>query len=85
MQAAGADRVDLYDAKGRHTGYALVDRQTGRVDFYDVNSRRIGWDRIVSPSGRAERFDLSGRRHPDTVLPVPPPQTPGGNAGERRR
>lgn len=68
--AADRERVDLYDNKGRRTGYALVDRESGRVDFYDRGSRRTGYC-VVQPDGRVERFDLKGRRETPTVVPPP--------------
>jgi hypothetical protein len=67
-------RVDLYDAQGRRTGYAIVDRESGRVDFYDPSSRRTGYGK-VDDTGRVERFDLKGRREPATVLPPAGRQT----------
>lgn len=69
--AGDAARVDLFDAHGRRTGYAIVDRATGRVDFYDTMSRRTGYGR-VDGSGRVERFGPDGRRQGETVVPVPP-------------
>lgn len=64
-------RVDLFDAQGRRTGYAVVDRDTGRVDFYDTTSRRTGYGR-VDGAGRVERFGLDGRRQRETAVPVLP-------------
>ena len=64
-------RVDLFDAQGRRTGYAIVDRETGRVDFYDAGSRRTGYGRVDS-SGKAERFGLDGKRQEGTALPIVP-------------
>jgi hypothetical protein len=69
--AGDAARVDLFDARGRRTGHAIVDRATGRVDFYDTMSRRTGYGR-VDGSGRVERFGLDGRRQGETVVPVLP-------------
>lgn len=54
-------RVDLYDAKSRRTGYAVVDPETGRVDLYDRKSRRTGYGKMDG-EGRLELFDLKGRR-----------------------
>lgn len=69
---ADAERIDLYDAKGTRTGYAIIDRENGRVDYYDPQSRRTGWGQ-VDQTGRAERFDLQGRRQDSTVVvPVVP-------------
>lgn len=73
LPALAGERMDLFDADGRRTGYAVVDRQTGRVDFYDVNSRRTGWGR-VDQSGRVERFGLDGKRQDETVLPLLAPE-----------
>lgn len=67
-------RVDLFDAQGRRTGYAVVDRDTGRVDFYDTTSRRTGYGR-VDGAGRVERFGLDGRRQGETAVPVLPKAT----------
>jgi hypothetical protein len=64
-------RVDLFDAQGRRTGYAVVDRNTGRVDFYDAMSRRTGYGR-VDGVGKVERFGLDGKRQGETALPVLP-------------
>ena len=64
-------RVDLFDASGRRTGYAVVDRDTGRVDYLDAQSRRTGWGR-VDATGRVERFGLDGTRQEPTALPVFP-------------
>jgi len=74
--ALGQDRtrVDLYDATGRRTGYAIV--QDGRVDVYDAQSRRTGWG-TVSPSGGVTVYGRDGRRQ--TVAP-----RPSGPAGGRR-
>lgn len=75
VPAGGAgerERVDLHDARGRRTGYAIVDRESGRVDFYDVSSRRTGWGRLDPATGRVERFGLDGRRQDPTAVPVPP-------------
>lgn len=72
MTALAGERVDLFDTKGRRTGYAIVDREAGRVDFYDAQSRRTGWGRLHE-SGKVERFDPRGRRHGEPALPVPPP------------
>src|SRR6266498_1988841 len=49
--------VDLFDAQGVRTGYAVVDRDTGRVDFYDPMSRHTGYGR-VDGAGKVERFLL---------------------------
>jgi hypothetical protein len=64
-------RVDLFDAQGRRTGYAVVDRDTGRVDFYDTTSRRTGYGR-VDGAGKVERFGLDGKRQEETAIPVLP-------------
>lgn len=69
--AIAQQRVDLFDQKGRRTGYAVADRQSGRVDFYDANSRRTGWGRL-EPSGKVGRFRVDGRRQGETVLPLRP-------------
>jgi hypothetical protein len=69
--AGETTRIDLFDAKGRRTGYAVVDRDTGRVDFYDTMSRRTGYGR-VDRSGKVERFGLDGRRQGETAIPVLP-------------
>ena len=70
-RAGEATRIDLFDAQGRRTGYAVVDRDTGRVDFYDAMSRRTGYGR-VDRSGKVERFGLDGRRQGETAIPVLP-------------
>lgn len=75
VAALAGERVNLFDTKGRRTGYAIVDRQNGRVDFYDAQSRRTGWGK-VDESGKVERFDLKGRRQGETALPLAPPQRP---------
>lgn len=59
--AIAGERIDLFDAQGRRTGYAIVDRESARVDFHDVNSRRTGWGRLDSME-RIEEFALSGQR-----------------------
>jgi hypothetical protein len=64
-------RVDLFDARGRRTGYAVVDRGTGRVDFYDTMSRRTGYGRIDGV-GKVERFGLDGKRQGETAVPALP-------------
>jgi hypothetical protein len=72
--AGGAEeraRIDLFDAKGRRTGYAIMDRETGRIDFYDPNSRRTGYGR-VDGTGKVERFGVDGRRQRETAVPVLP-------------
>ncbi|MGH8695312.1 MAG: hypothetical protein ACREVS_02430 [Burkholderiales bacterium] len=73
VTALAGERVDLFDTKGRRTGYTIVDRETGRVDFYDAQSRRTGWGRL-DQSGKVERFDLKGRRQGGTALPLAPAQ-----------
>lgn len=70
-RAGEAMRIDLFDAKGRRAGYAVVDRDTGRVDFFDTMSRRTGYGR-VDRSGKVERFGLDGRRQGETAIPVLP-------------
>jgi hypothetical protein len=65
--ALAADRVDLFDTKGRRTGYAIVDQESGRVDLYDVKSRRTGWGRLT-PAGKIELFGLDGQRKDDAVI-----------------
>jgi hypothetical protein len=62
-------RVDLFDARGQRTGYAVVDRDTGRVDFYDATSRHTGYGR-VDGTGKVERFGLDGKRQGETAVPV---------------
>jgi len=69
--ASEPTRVDLFNAQGRRTGYAVVDRETGRVDFYDPMSRHTGWGQ-VDATGRTERFGLDGKRQEPTVLPIVP-------------
>ena len=70
-RAEEATRVDLFDAKGRSTGCAVVDRDTGRVDFYDTLSRRTGYGR-VDGAGRVERFGVDGSRQGERAGPVLP-------------
>ncbi len=70
-RAGETTRIDLFDAKGRRTGYAVMDRETGRVDFYDTMSRRTGYGR-VDGVGKVERFGLDGKRQGETVVPVLP-------------
>ena len=70
-RAGEQTRVDLFDAQGRRTGYAVVDQGTGRVDFYDTTSRRTGYGR-VDGVGKVERFGLDGKRQGDTAVPVVP-------------
>lgn len=70
-RAGEPTRVDLFDAQGRRTGYAVVDRDTGRVDFYDTMSRRTGYGR-VDGVGKVERFGLDGKRQGETAIPVLP-------------
>ncbi len=55
--ALAAKRIDLYDAHGRHVGYALAQHRAGRVDYYDLRDRRTGWGRVNSFSNRY-RVDL---------------------------
>ena len=69
--AGETKRIDLFDANGRRTGYAVVDRDTGRVDFYDTMSRRTGYGR-VDGAGKVDRFGLDGKREGETVVPVLP-------------
>lgn len=68
--AGTEERVDLFDSKGRRTGYAVVDPQSGRVDFYDAMSRRTGYGR-VDETGKVERFGLDGKRDAETAVPLP--------------
>lgn len=70
-RAGETTRIDLFDARARRTGYAIVDRDTGRVDFYDTMSRRTGYGR-VDGTGKVERFGLDGKRQGETVVPVLP-------------
>ena len=70
-RAGEQTRVDLFDAQGRRTGHALVDKGTGRIDFYDTMSRRTGYGR-VDGAGRAERFGLDGKRQGNTAVPASP-------------
>ena len=70
-RAGEPTRVDLFDAQGRRTGYAVVDRDTGRIDFYDAMSCRSGYGR-VDGAGRVERFGLSGKPQTETAIPVLP-------------
>ena len=74
-RAGEPTRVDLFDAQGRRTGHAVMDRSTGRVDFYDTMSRRTGHGR-VDGAGKVERFELDGQRQRDTAVPVPPREDP---------
>ena len=69
-RAGEPTRVDFFDAQGRRTGYAVVDRDTVRVDFYDTMSRRTGYGR-VDGAGKVERFGVDGKRQGETALPVP--------------
>jgi hypothetical protein len=69
--AGESTRVDLFDAHGRRTGYAVVDRDTGRVDFYDTMSRRTGYGR-VDGAGKVERFGVDGKRQGEMAIPVLP-------------
>ena len=57
--ALATKRIDLYDAEGRHVGYALLHHRAGRVDYYDGRDRRIGWGRVNALSERY-RVDLFG-------------------------
>lgn len=61
--ALAAKRIDLYDADGRHTGHAIVDRRAGRVDYYDLRERRMGWGCVNTPSERyrVDLYAASGR------------------------
>lgn len=68
--ALAGERVDLFDAQGRRTGYAVVDEKSGRVDFYDAMSRRTGYGR-VDETGKVERFRLDGTRDTETAGPLP--------------
>jgi hypothetical protein len=70
-RAGDPARVDLFDARGRRTGYAALERDTGRVDFFDTMSRRTGYGR-VDRSGRVERFSLDGKREGETAVTIPP-------------
>ena len=79
VAALGGERVDLFDTKGRRTGYAIVDREAGRVDFYDAQSRRSGLGKL-DQSGKVERFDLKGRRQEGTALPLAPAPASGRSA-----
>lgn len=72
-EAEDRTHVDLFDAKGHRTGYAIVDRKGGRVDLYEANSNRTGWGRIT-PSGRIELFGLDGKRQEGTALPLVAPE-----------
>ena len=55
--AAAQDRtrVDLYDAKSRREGYAIIDRESGRVDAFDKNSKRTGYGKIA-PDGKLDLY-----------------------------
>ncbi len=55
--ALAEKRIELYDAQGQHSGYAIMERRAGRVDYYDLRDRRIGWGR-VNPLGERYRVDL---------------------------
>lgn len=68
-----AERIDLFDARGRRSGYVVVDREAGRIDLYDARSRRTGWGK-VDQGGRIELFDLGGRRQ-GTLTPSENPPT----------
>ncbi|MBI5627528.1 MAG: hypothetical protein HY953_01305 [Candidatus Rokubacteria bacterium] len=70
MPAFAAERIDLFDAKGKRAGYAVIDREAGRVDFYDQWSRRVGYGK-VDERGKAERFKLDGTRDVETAVPLP--------------
>jgi hypothetical protein len=59
---ASRDRVDLYDAQGRRTGYAVVDRRTGRLDVYDAQSRRLGYGVRRRPGPGVDLYRSDGRR-----------------------
>ena len=54
-----AKRIELYDAEGRHRGYAIVHNRAGRADHYDLRDRRISWAR-VSALSEGYRVDLFG-------------------------
>ncbi len=70
-RAGEPTRVDLFDAQGWRTGYAVMDRDAGRVDFYDSMSRRTGYGR-ADGAGKVERFGLDGKRQGETAIPVLP-------------
>jgi hypothetical protein len=68
VSTLAGERVDLFDAKGRRTGYAIIDREAGRVDLYDAQSRRTGWGKLEQ-SAKVKRLDLKGRRQGERALP----------------
>jgi hypothetical protein len=70
--AGERDHVNLYDAKGRRTGYAVVDRESGRVDVYDAQSNRTGYGTVDRSTGRVDLFDAGGRRIPGALQPPAP-------------
>jgi hypothetical protein len=79
---AGAERVDLYDAQSRRTGYAIIDRQAGRVDLYDAQSRRLGYG-VSRPSAPGIDFYRPDGQRWLRVQPVP--SSTSEAPGRRRR
>lgn len=61
--ALAAKRIELYDAAGQHSGYAMMQSRAGRVDYYDLRERRTGWGRVkaLSDRYRVDLFAADGR------------------------
>jgi hypothetical protein len=80
---AETERVDLYDAQSRRTGYAIVDRRTGRVDLYDAQSRRLGYG-VSRPRGAGIDFYRTDGQRWLGVRPAPGSAREAPGRGPRR-
>ncbi len=67
--AIATERIDLYDANSRRTGYIIVDPKTQRLDTYDTRSHRTAWGTIARQSGDVDAFDRDGNRIGTGKLP----------------
>jgi hypothetical protein len=72
LPARAAERVDVFDERGRLVEYATVDRAARLVEFHDAQGRLTGSGSLDPSSGRVERSDGAGQRRTAMVLPIPP-------------
>lgn len=68
------ERIELYDANSKRTGYIVVDPKTSRFDTYDTRSQRTMWGTIARESGDVDAFDKNGNRIGTGKLPSPGPK-----------
>ena len=64
-------RVDQFDAKGRRTGYSIVNGATGRVDQFDLHGNLTGYSAVNEKTGRVDTFNTRSERQGFAVISGP--------------